>query len=129
MMAQRSDEPDAPAVAKDRLVGDDIGEMLASAVRVVRYNDVVRTPSVGRDVTRQYLGEEVAHRIKMTRDASRLRNIPAIAVEDRSRVIEQFPHDGRATCAPDGYVHFGGSSGQGVVDDLEFDRRNLDIGH
>ncbi len=35
MMAQRADEPDAPAIAKDRLVGDDIGEMLASAVRVI----------------------------------------------------------------------------------------------
>ena len=129
MVAQRADEPDAPAVAKHRLVGDDIGEMLASAVRVVRYDDVVGPPSVGRNVTSQDLGEEVAHRVEMARDARRLRNVPAVAVEDRGRVVEQFAHDGRAAGAPDGNVHFGGSGGQGVVDDLEFDRRNLDIRH
>src|ERR1700738_3793839 len=72
MVEQRSEEPDAPAVPEDCLEGDDIGEMLASAVGVVRYDDVVGAPTVGRNVTSQDLGEEIAHGIEMAREAGGL---------------------------------------------------------
>ena len=81
-------------------------------------------PLVGRDVPRQDLGEEVAHRVEVARDARGLRHVPAVAVEDRGGVVEQLAHDGRPAGAPHRDVHLGGGGGQRVVDDLELDRRD-----
>ena len=60
----------------------------------------------------------------MDRDTCRLRDIPAVAIEDRGGIVEQLAHDGGAAGAPDRDVHLGGRRGQRVVDDLELDRRD-----
>ena len=82
----------------------------------------------GGDVVGEDLGEEVAHRVEVARDARGLRHVPAVAIEDGGGVVEQLAHDGRAAGAPHRDVHLGGGRGQRVVDDLELDRRDVDGG-
>ena len=77
VMAQRADEADAPALVEHGLVGDDVGQVLAAAVGIVGDDDIVRLPLIGRDVPRQDLGEEVAHRVEVARNAGGLRHVPA----------------------------------------------------
>ena len=60
-------------------------------------------------------------------DTGRLRDIPAFAIEDRSGIVEQLAHDSGTAGTPDRDVHFGSGRGQGVVDDLKFDRRDLRV--
>ena len=86
-------------------------------------------PLVGRDVARQDLGEEIAHRVEVARDARGLRHVPAVAVEDRGGIVEQLAHDGRTAGAPHRDVHLGGGGGERVVDDLELDRRDVGAAH
>src|SRR5712664_2974945 len=68
MVAQRSDEPDAPAGREDCLEGVDTGDVLASGVGVVGYDDAGGGPRVGRNVTSWDRGEEIAHVIVIGRD-------------------------------------------------------------
>ena len=66
---------------------------------------------------------KIAHGVEVARNARRLRHVPAVAVENRRRIVEQLAHDGRSARAPDRYVHLGRRGGEGVVDDLKLDRR------
>ncbi len=125
MMAERADDGDALAVMEDRTEAENVGQMLAAAIGVVGEDDVARLPVLQRDEAADDLQETGAHRIEMLRDARRLRDVEAVAVEDRRRVIEQLAHDGRAAGAPDGDVHLGRRGGQRVAQNLEFDRAEL----
>ena len=126
MVAQRSDKADALPVLEDRLEGNDVRKMLTATIGIVGDDNVVRSPIVRWNVPGENFGEKIAHGIEVARDARGLRNVPAVAVEYRGGVIEQLPHDCRATGAPDRDVHLRGRGRQCVVDDLELDRRDVD---
>ena len=126
MVAHRADESDAPPVKENCLERDDVGKMLAATVGVVGDDDIVGTPSVRRNVPSKDLGEKIAHGVEMDRDTGCLRDIPTIAIKDRGGVVKQLPHDGGAARAPDRDVHLGRRSGQRIVDDLEFDRWDIE---
>src|SRR5262249_47408711 len=119
------DETDAPTVPVHRLERDDVRQVLPARVGIVRDDDVVRPDVVGRYEPIEHRAQKMAHGIEMARNARCLRHVPAVAVENGGRVIEQLAHDGRAAGAPYRDVHLGGGRDQRVVDDLELDRGDL----
>ena len=122
VMAERADDRHEHAVHEDGSEGEDVGDVLPAAIRVVGDDDVALVPLVGLDEVAQDRLQPGAHRVQVLRDTGRLSHVVAVGGEDGGRVVEQFADDRGAAGAPNGDIHLGGGGCERVAHDLQLDR-------
>ena len=87
VVAQRTDIGDANAIDEDRLEYEHVVEVLRTAIRVVGRDNIILAPTTSIDKAVQQRAQRRTHRVQVLRNTRRLRDIVALRIEHRGRVV------------------------------------------